>query len=151
MDFVGSRQLGGGAVELRHRPRKHPNVRIVTAITPRDGAVEFLARPEVEDPAGAPLPDDLPTPNLCWNMRRAEAFRSKPDPFPEFVQRCFLFTREGLTFLDRTARRKIPAQPPDHEYNNPVWVQMYEGTGRPFPGAAPVTGPLTAPTATPPR
>ena len=89
------------------------------------GAVEFAARPRLEDGAADPMPEDVLTPNLCWQLRNAPAFASQPDPYPEFVKRCFIFTDDGVTFLHETERRSIPVRPRDHEYNSPPWVQMY--------------------------
>jgi len=127
MDFEGARALDGGRVELRHRLHDPPHVIVVTVATPEPGAVEFLARAEVDTvrEAGGRLPDNLLIPNLCWQLRRAPGFASKPDPYPEFVKRCFIFTDNGVTFLYQTERRKIPVRPADDRYNNPPWVQMY--------------------------
>lgn len=127
MDFEGARALDGGKVELRHRLQDQPHVVYVTTVTPEPEAVVFEARAEVDTArdAGGKLPDNLLGPNLCWQLRRAPGFASKPDPYPEFVKRCFLFTDDGVTFLDRTERRNIPVRPADHQYNNPPWVQMY--------------------------
>ncbi len=137
MDFVGSRGLAGGKLELRHRLRDSQHVLIVTTVTPEPGAVEFAARAEVDESVAGALPASLPTPNLCWQLRRAPSFASAPDPYPEFVKRCFMFTEKGRTFLHETTRRKIPVRLADHQYNNPPWVQMYVGTWQQVPKAAP--------------
>lgn len=133
LDFLGAKALEGGRLELRHRMRAAPQVLIVTTVTPEPGAVEFLARAELDRERGGALPKDVLTPNLCWQLRRASAFRSQPDPYPEFVKRCFIFTEKGRTFLHETARRPIPVRPPDHKFNNPPWVQMYVGTWQEVP------------------
>ncbi|MBM3474903.1 MAG: hypothetical protein FJX75_16700 [Armatimonadetes bacterium] len=136
MDFLGATALDGGRLELRHRLRATPNVLIVTTVTPEPGAVEFAARVGVET---GESPVGVPCPNLCWQLRRAPLFASAPDPYPEFVKRCFIFTRKGVTFLDQTERRKIPVRAADDPYNNPVWVQMYVGEWQDLPQAGPTS------------
>jgi len=139
LDFIGARALNGGGVELRHRAREHPQVLLVTTVTPEPGAVEFVARAELDKGAAGQLPANLLVPNLCWQLRRAAAFASAPDPYPEFIKRCFIFTDKGRTFLDHTARRKIPCRPADDPYNNPPWVQMYLRAGHPRPKVEPTS------------
>ena len=77
--------------------------------------------------------------NLCWQLRHAPAFASAPDPYPEFIRRCFIFTPKGREFLLDLSRNTIPVQPADHEYNNPPWVQMFVGTWQKIP-ARPAEG-----------
>lgn len=127
VEFLSAKPIDGGRLELRHRVRKHPQVILVTTVTPEPGAVEFAARVTLEDGVEGPLPDNVRTPNLCWQLRRAPGFASAPDPYPEFIKRCFIFTREGVTFLHETERRKIPVREPDDPKNNPPWVQVYVG------------------------
>ena len=136
LDFLGAKALDGGGLELRHRGRAKPQVVIVTTVTPEPGAVEFRARPELDRERGDQLPPDFLTLNLCWQLKRAPAFRSRPDPYPEFVKRCFIFTDRGRTFLHETTRRPIPVRPADHEYNNPPWVQMHVGGWQGIPKVA---------------
>ena len=133
VEFLSARALEGGRLELRHRLQEAPQALLVTTVTPEPGAVEFVARVEQAEGATAELPARVLTPNLCWQLRRAEGFASAPDPYPEFVKRCFIFTDKGMTFLDQTVRKKIPCRPPDHEYNNPPWVQMYVGAWQQIP------------------
>ncbi len=135
VDFLGARGLEGGKLELRHRFREHPHVLLVTTVTPEPGAVEFMARAELENESAGALPANLPAPNLCWQLRRASPFASAPEPYPEFVKRCFIFTERGRTFLHQTARRKIPVRPPEDLYNNPPWVQMYAAAWQEAPQA----------------
>jgi len=135
--FLDFRELDGGKAELRHRLGDQPHVVFVTTVTPEPGAVEFVARAVIDreqDPEGK-LPGYLPGLNLCFQLRRAEGFQSRPDPYPEFVRRCFIFTERGRTFLLDTNRRKILHRfPADDPKNNPPWVQMYVGVWRPVPG-----------------
>ncbi len=116
-----------GALVLWHRNRREPSMLIQTTVTPAPGRVAFVARAVVDrrrKPQGE-LGPGLPYLNLCFQQRRARGFRSSPDPYPRFVQRCFIFTRRGRTFLLDTRRRKIPGKPDDHPHNNPPWVQIY--------------------------
>ena len=135
LDFIEAKALAGGKLELRHRVRAQPQVLIVTTVSPEPGAVEFLARAELDRKRGDARPAELLTPNLCWQLKRAAAFRSRPEPYPEFIKRCFIFTDRGRTFLHQTRRRPIPVRPADHQYNNPPWVQMYVGTWQDIPQA----------------
>lgn len=134
MDFIEARAVEGGGLELRHRLRSSPNVLIVTRVTPEPGAVEFAARVQVET---GEVPPSVPCPNLCWQLRRAPLFASAPDPYPEFVKRCFIFTHRGITFLHETKRLPIPVRSADDPYNNPPWVQMYVGEWQEVPEAGP--------------
>ena len=137
VDFLDARELDGGKVELRHRYRDQPHTIIVTTVTPEPGAVEFLARLELEKGAAAHLPANPQPLNLCWQLRRSPAFASKPDPYPEFIKRCFIFTEQGVVFLDKTTRRPIPVRPANDPYNNPPWVQMYVGVWQDVPKTHP--------------
>ena len=133
LGFLGANALEGGKLELRHRAHAQPEVVLVTTVIPEPAAVEFLSRAELDRERGEKLPANLPSLNLCWQLRRAPAFKSRPEPYPEFVKRCFIFTERGRTFLHETARRPIPVRPLEHEYNNPPWVQMYVGTWQEIP------------------
>jgi len=135
MDFVAAKPLSGGRLELRHRLHAEPGVLVVTTVTPEPGAVEFRAVLRRAPASRATFPPQMPFMNLCCQLRRAEGFRSAPDPYPEFVKRCFIFTRQGRTFLGDTTRRPIPCRPPEDAYNNPPWVQMYVGTWQQAPKA----------------
>ncbi len=135
--FEGARALAGGVIEMCHSWKDHP-YEIITTATPRPSAVEIVARLKPLD--GAPAePQQYPSLNLCWQLRRAPQFCSRPDPYPEFVKRCFIFTDEGRVFLDQTDRRKIPCRAADDPYNNPPWVQMYVGVWKPIPAVTPQT------------
>ena len=137
VDFLGAWARPGGQLKLRHRVRAQPQVVMVTTVTPEPRAVEFSARAEVDPAIGGKLPDSLLALNLCWQLRRAPSFCSAPDPYPEFVKRCFIFTGRGMTFLHQTTRRPIPCRPADDPYNHPPWVQMYVGEWQQVPSATP--------------
>ena len=142
--FQSAQALPGGRLELRHRFAVDPPLRIVTTVTPEPGAVEFVARAESDSREGR-FPDSLPIPNMCWQVRRAPVFASAPDPYPEFVKRCFTYTGRGYTFLDKTRRLKIPPRPPDDPRNNPPWVQVYVAVGAPEPTVTPTTAIAVSP------
>jgi len=134
LDCMGIAVLDGGRLELRHQDMKNPEAVYLTTVTPLPGAVEFLARVELAPGAAGPLPDDLITPNLCWQLKPAPGFcRIADDKYPEFVERCFIFTEKGRTFLNNTDRKPIPCRPVTDVENNPPWVQMYVGTWREVP------------------
>lgn len=139
LTFLDARDLGEGKLELRHRVNNAEGVLLVTTVTPEPDAVEFVARAELERPGEGMLPTNLPFVNMCWQLRRAPNFASAPDPYPEFVKRCFLFAEKGITFLDKTNRRKIPCRPAEDQYNNPPWVQMYVGMWQQIPQAGPTS------------
>ena len=133
--MLSHRRLSGGGLELQHRDTKDPNILLITTITPEPGAVEVIARAEVDrerNPEGK-LPEEMPAPNLCFQVKRAEGgFSHFPDPFPEFIRRCFIYTDRGRTFLLNTIRHRLPeiSDKPDDPRNNPPHVQVYYGMWR---------------------
>ncbi|NOX55092.1 MAG: hypothetical protein GXP27_11775 [Planctomycetes bacterium] len=136
VEFLDVRPLDEGRLQLRHRWRSQPHVVFVTTVTPEPGAVEFTVRAVADRQRAqdATLPKSLLPLNLCFQLRPATRFQSQPDPYPEFVRRCFIFTERGRTFLLDTHRRKILHRfPTDDPKNNPPWVQMYVGAWRPVP------------------
>jgi len=141
MTYLSHRILRNGEISLRHRSIKDPNVLLVTTVTPQPGSVELVARATIDRdkaPEGK-LPDELPSPNLCFRVKRADGvFSHFPDPFPEFISRCFIFTEIGRTFLTDTVRRELPAiaDKPDDPRNNPPWIQVYTPVWHPVPGRA---------------
>ncbi len=135
--FARAEALDGGRVRLHHAWKDHP-YDIVTTVTPEPGAIEFLAHVEGEGAAELGF-QEQPGLNLCWQLKNAPAFCSKPDPFPYSVSRCFIFTDAGRTFLNNTVRNKLPCRPSDDPYNNPPWVQMYSGVWEQIPEAGPTS------------
>ena len=133
--FEGATALSGGRLEVRHTWEDHPQD-VVTIVTPEPGAVEFDARLVGEGAEGLER-GGHPSLNMCWQLRNAPAFASRPEPYPEFVKRCFVYTDEGMTLLHNTVRKKIPCREPDDNYNNPPWVQMYVGVWARIPEVTP--------------
>jgi len=130
-EFLGHRVLEGGVLELRHRSGSQPHLVIVTELTPGPGKVQIVARPELDPQKGAgkEIPEDLPLLNMCPTLVRARGsfilYDSYPQPFPEIIDRCFIFTDRGRTFLKDTVRRKMPRAADDDPRNNPPWIQVY--------------------------
>jgi len=122
--YANAKPLTGGGIEMRHTWQGHP-WDVVTTATPHEGSVEVVARLEPVGEESTMEPKEYPSLNICWQLRRAKGFCSKPDPYPEFVKRCFIFTHQGRTFLDNTKRLPIPVRPVTDNENNPPWVQMY--------------------------
>ncbi|RKX29282.1 MAG: hypothetical protein DRP71_16460 [Verrucomicrobia bacterium] len=133
IEFIGAGAREGGVIELEHRVTRGPDVfRIRTEVIPSPGSIEFVVCAVADIERGEHLPEALPSVNLCFQLKRAQTFksdRSSPGvrPYPEFVKRCFIFTDKGRTFLNDTERRKIPARPATDPENNPPWVQSYVG------------------------
>ena len=142
-EFIGAAAREGGVVELEHRiTRDEHQFRYSTRVVPTPGAVEFLVKALADPTKAESLPDELPIPNLCFQLRRARGFKSDRtggdrSRYPEFVKRCFIFTNQGRTFLLDTDRQKIPVQAPTTEENNPPWVQTYIAQGIPYPAFNP--------------
>ena len=122
--FLSAQELADGNVELRHSWDEH-DWEIVTTATPLPGALEIVSRIEPTGGNTHTEPSKYPGLNICWQLPRAPDFASEPEPYPEFVRRCFIFTNRGRTFLLDTHRRPIPVKSSTHKRNNPPWVQMY--------------------------
>lgn len=150
MDFLGARDLGGGRLETRHRLHSAPEVLILSVVEPGLGSIEITARAVRADGSPADLPAGEPPPDLCLQLRKAPAFAAFPEPYASFMRRCFVFTRSGRTFLDRTRRVPTTRFPADDPVNHPPWVQVYlpewvgPETRLPFPWAGVSPDRLTA-------
>ena len=135
-DFLSCTDRGEGRLELRHRDRS-TKVLLVTIFFVEPGAVEVVCRALLDGEGPVQWPDALPSPNLCWQLRRALGFTSREAPYPEFVKRCFLFTPLGRTFMHETVRSPIPVRAKTDPLNNPPWVQMYVSIAKPVPISSP--------------
>jgi hypothetical protein len=139
MTFVGARPLEGGKIEIRHRSPPQPGVDIVTVATPEPGSVEVVARLEPSSSAGkkdaarVKITGELNSLNICFQLTHAAGFQSKPEPYPDFVKRCFIFTEKGRTFLHETQRQPDQRKPLEAKENNPPWIQRYLKVGRRIP------------------
>ena len=122
--FQSARELSEGQVELHHTWDEH-GWDIITTATPRFGALEVVATLVPASEESREQPQEYPNLNICWQLRRAKDFASEPEPYPEFVRRCFISTDHGCAFLLDTERQPIPVRESTHKYNNPPWVQIY--------------------------
>jgi hypothetical protein len=135
MAFVDARAETGGRIVMTHRLNGTRGIFIRTEATPAPGVVDVCARVEYGGDRIEPSERDIPSPNLCWQLKRTPGFSSKPDLYPEFVSRCFIFTTKGFTFLDRTERLKYAGTPADDIRNDPPWVQAYYPLGSEHAGS----------------
>lgn len=133
MMFLGHRELSGGVLELRHRRSAESHLLIVTELTPQPGKVQIVTRLELDPETGKGkeiTEEDLPDLNMCPSLIRARGsfvqYDSFADPYPEIIDRCFIFTEKGRTFLKDTVRRKMPRISDDDPRNNPPWIQVYD-------------------------
>jgi dienelactone hydrolase len=133
VDLVDIISLNQGRMKLIHKFRTHPHLYMVTLITPEPGAVTITAWVEKNKHSNESLPDNILLPNICWQLKRARTFTSEPEPYPEFIKRCFIITGEEQTFLNETNRKKIPVRAEDEDVNNPPWVQNYIRSDKPLP------------------
>jgi len=138
LEFLGSRELDGGVLELRQRPENRPHLVLVTEFTPQPGKVQIIARLELDLDLESDKQineEDLLRLNMCPSLVRARGsfirYDSYPDPFPEVIDRCFIFTDQGRTFLKDTVRRKMPRASAVDPRNTPPWIQVYDGVWQP--------------------
>lgn len=134
--LVETRKRPNGAFELRHRSNQDAHVLLITHVTPEPGAVELVIHAEVDKSVAAAgkLPRELPSPNLCFRVKRSEdCFASFPFGFPDFIGRCFIFTESGQKFLLDTKRFPLPRAAKDDPRNNPPYVQQYFPVWQPLP------------------
>jgi len=124
IEFSSAKALQSGVIEMRHRWKEEP-WEVVSTAAPEAGALDFVARLAPVAGRSETEPESYPGLNVCWQLRSAPSFASKPDPYPDFIKRCFIFTANGHKFLHEIGRRPIPVQAATSEYNNPPWVQMY--------------------------
>jgi hypothetical protein len=81
---------------------------------------------------------------MCWCLQKSPNFVAGgaaappygeiPKDYPNWIERCFIFTENGLTTLDKTQRQRTDEMPADDPRNNPVWTQHYIGVWQKFNG-----------------
>ena len=145
-DFLGSKELDGGKIELRHRSRKHPIIIYVTTVTPENGAVDLLMRMEVDEKMNEKgdkvLPElkvaidyeknpnyyDTERPHLlspCIQLGWATNFNAAKEKggYSGYIDRCFLFTEKGMVIPPEEDKHKSPS----YMRGDPLraWVQSY--------------------------
>ena len=128
LDFFSYGAVGGGKYELRHRWSPHPQVVVVTELTPAAGEVELVARMELDtdEYPDASFPAELPSPQICFRMVRSdEQFGAYPNDYDDFVRRSFIYTRHGREFMLDISRNPLGTTPLDDPRNTPPWIQIY--------------------------
>src|ERR1700685_512995 len=151
LDLLGVAGPKDNQLVLRHRVRNYPSLIHVTTMTAEPGSLEAVGRLEIDKEAKVgevKIPDDVPTPNMCWSFQKspnfvpggaaAPPYGEAPQEYPHWIERCFIFTQNGQTFLDKTQRQRTDEVPADDPRNNPVWTQHYVGvwqrlSGEPLP------------------
>jgi hypothetical protein len=125
-----------GTMILKHRHPKGATVE--TRIVPQETTVDWdvaITGPTQEAVRSVEFV------NPCWQFRNAPAFRSLPDRYVEsFVNRCFIYTERGLTFLKDTQRLPDTRKPADDYRNAPPWVQAYYPVWIEWDGRQPEAG-----------
>jgi dienelactone hydrolase len=137
VELVDMIALDRGRLKLYHKINSYPFLYLATLITPEPGALDVCAWIEKSRHAKEAIPQEVIIPNICWQLKRAPNFASQPDNYLEFVNRCFIITKEGMTFLNKTDRKKIPVRNEDDQVNNPPWVQIYLKEGEETPSYNP--------------
>jgi hypothetical protein len=120
--------------------RDHRTLLHVTTITGEPGAVDVLARLELDlttDARALKLPEKIGIPNMCVGFAKGTNFvgggslpgnSESPENYANWISRCFIFTDKGLTFLDKTNRPKTNEVPENDIRNTPgAWSMHYIG------------------------
>jgi hypothetical protein len=145
-DFVEVVLLTENKLTLRHRLNDMPFLNVITTFTAEPGAAQCEATLQIDpewEGRDVNIPDQLRWPNICWSSSKSPKYApggrvagwswSKEDYY-DWIGRCFIFTGNGLTHLDKTRRVKTVEVPEDDERNSPplhAWSQHYKGTWQP--------------------
>jgi hypothetical protein len=140
LNLMGAAVPTDNQLVFRHAVKTIPGLVHETTFTADTGTVEAVGRLTLDSHFKASdlrVPENLPTPNLCWCFQKSPNFVAggsasppygeRPNVYPTWVERCFIFTDQGQTFLDKTQRTKTDEVPADDPRNNPVWSQHYIG------------------------
>jgi hypothetical protein len=149
LNLLGVAVPNDNQLVFRHAVKTIPGLIHETTFTAESGMVEATGRLTFDAhirPSDVRIPEQLPTPNLCWCFQKSPNFVAggsasppygeRPNQYPNWVQRCFIFTEQGQTFLDKTQRTKTDEVPADDPRNNPVWSQHYVGVWQKIGGEA---------------
>ncbi len=118
-----------GSLVIRHQAH---GVKLQTHLIPEHGALRWEVTATSDDLQN--LRWATVGINPCWQMQPGENFMHQGS-FPyDFLPRCFIYTIRGFTPMDQTVRMINTDYPPDNEYNNPPWVQVYVPVWRRHPG-----------------
>lgn len=113
-------------IVLRHTISKHPNVLLVTTVKSEHEAIELVVRPQLISKDKKPMPETWEPLNMCFTLINSPEFANLVgEPYQKFADRCFVFTEEGVAFLNHTARNPLRSYEPNHPCNNPPWTQSY--------------------------
>ena len=142
-DFVEVVLLTENKITMRHRLNDMPFLNVITTFTAEPGAVECEATlqldPEYEG-KDVKIPNNLRWPNICWSSSKSPKYapsgkvagwKWEKEDYYDWIGRCFIFTENGLTHLDKTRRKTTPEVPLDDERNSPplyAWSQHYMGS-----------------------
>lgn len=139
-EFTNERTLPEGSLELEHKVSSIDEIILKTTLTPFSEGVDIVVKPVILD-SGVKDTIALPVPNLCFQTVNAEAFKSDPNNYQEFVGRCFIFTENGPVFLDATQRMKNAVKfSEDDPRNNPPKAQLYTALSRDVPPTSKMFG-----------
>jgi hypothetical protein len=151
LDLLGMAIPGDNQLILAHRIQNYPGLIHETTLTAEPGAIEAIGRLKVDPKVRVgelKIPTISLSPNMCWGFRKspnfvaggiaAPPYGESPNLYPRWISRCFIFTEQGMTFLDRTDRQKTNEVPLNDPRNNPTWSQHYVGVwqrlkGEPLP------------------
>ena len=112
---------GEDRIEIKHRYFRHPQILHVGTVTAEPGAVTMTGSLELDPDSenlDDPLPESLWAPDVCFQLRYSEPFWayspiidrnsvSHASQYHDYIRRCFIFTEDGLTFLDKTVRNEF--------------------------------------------
>lgn len=153
-DFVEVVLLTENKIGLRHRMNDMPFLNVLTTFTAEPGAVECEAKLQLDpewEGREVDIPNRLRWPNICWSSSKSPQYapggkvagwKWEKEDYYDWIGRCFIFTEDGVTHLDKTRRKTTPEVPEDDVRNSPplyAWSQHYMGTWQ-----DPVNKPATA-------
>ncbi len=122
----------GETLVLTHRANE---ANVTSRFVPVDDGVEIRVAVSGPDSDAVKAVGSL---NPCCQFRHSDAFRNRGDYVDDFVARCFVILRRGLTHLDDT--RRIPGtrerENDKANLSNP-WIQEYFPLWRKHPGQVP--------------
>jgi len=129
-------------IQVRHRYLKNPEITHVLTIKAATGEVTCTGSLELDPEADASnLPDTLWEPDICFQLRYSPAFQAYSSEvsrnsvqhavqYRKYLERCFIFMEDGLTYLDDTVRNEFASSvgwKQDDPRNNPPITQRHLG------------------------
>ena len=89
--------------------KKFPGQKKTVKTPEANNTIEIVAKPQLdkENYPEKKFPEEIPI-NLYCRLNRSPVFTTvSRNSLPEFIARCFIFTKNGMTLLDKTKRHKI--------------------------------------------